>query len=185
MGLMERFLPRHQFAERHHLGVRCDASPLLDAAERVVGEDDPLVNRLIAVREAPARLLGRLGLSHRLPQRPFGLADFTPLGRDGDQEIAFGLAGRFWQSDYGLEPVASAEAFLALRDTPKLVMNFVAFSNHDGQTMLATHTRVFCPDATSLQRFAPYWYLIRPVSGLIRLRLLRRIARAAAPTPSA
>jgi hypothetical protein len=46
--------------------------------------------------------------------------------------------------------------------------------------MLHTQTRVFCTDEASLRRFRPYWLLIRPVSGLIRRRLLARIAAAAA-----
>ncbi|WP_182419867.1 hypothetical protein [Bartonella sp. HY038] len=40
---------------------------------------------------------------------------------------------------------------------------------------LQTKTRVFCPDGESRRRFAPYWYFIRPVSGLIRKRMLKAI----------
>ncbi|WP_201742261.1 hypothetical protein [Mangrovicoccus ximenensis] len=42
-----------------------------------------------------------------------------------------------------------------------------------------TETRVFCLDRAAERAFAPYWYLIRPVSGLIRRRLLAMAARAA------
>ena len=37
-------------------------------------------------------------------------------------------------------------------------------------------------DVEQRRRFAPYWYAIRPVSGLIRQRLLQRIARVARST---
>jgi hypothetical protein len=47
---------------------------------------------------------------------------------------------------------------------------------------LVTHTRVHCPDEAQRRRFAPYWFAIRPVSGLIRQRLLRRIAQLARAT---
>jgi hypothetical protein len=33
---------------------------------------------------------------------------------------------------------------------------------------LSTETRVSCTDAASAQRFAGYWWLIRPASGAIR-----------------
>ncbi|WP_306301746.1 phospholipase D-like domain-containing protein [Komagataeibacter kakiaceti] len=42
-----------------------------------------------------------------------------------------------------------------------------------------TETRVFCPTPAVLWRFAPYWYLIRPVSGLIRQRMLAMLRRQA------
>ena len=32
-------------------------------------------------------------------------------------------------------------------------------------------------DAAALRSFRPYWYLIRPVSGMIRRRMLRTIAQ--------
>ncbi|MCA4125719.1 hypothetical protein LDY98_05140, partial [Pseudomonas aeruginosa] len=44
-----------------------------------------------------------------------------------------------------------------------------------GATLLHTETRVFCPDRASRLRFTPYWVAIRPVSGLIRRRLLAGI----------
>jgi len=49
----------------------------------------------------------------------------------------------------------------------------------DGRTRLLTETRVHCVDAGARRRFTPYWWLIRPVSGLIRRRLLARIDDAA------
>jgi hypothetical protein len=180
-SLIDRFLPQYQFAEQHQLPVAATPAALLDQAEDTHMGDDPLVLRMIALREAPARLAQRLGLGARLPARPFGLADFTPLGRNGDEELAFGLAGRFWHADYGLLPIADGQAFGAAAHAPvaRLVLNFTARPQPDGRTLLATETRVHCPDAATLRRFRPYWMLIRPVSGLIRRRLLQRIASAA------
>jgi hypothetical protein len=185
-SLIDHILPQYQFVERHQLMVAAPAAALLDwAADPRMG-DDPLVQRMIALREAPARLAKRLGLGAGLPVRPFGLRDFTPLGRNGTEEIAYGLAGRFWQADYGLLPLADGHAFRAAAHAPvvRLVLNFTARPQADGRTLLATETRVHCPDAATLRRFRPYWLLIRPVSGLIRRRLLQRIASAAQTMPS-
>lgn len=176
MVLMERYLPQYQFEEHHSLRLLGEPGKLLDDAQAVAQQPDPLVNRLIAVRELPARLLGCLGWRSQLPQRPFGVEDFTPLGRDGDRELAYGLVGRFWQPDYGLQACGDAQAFERAQDQPKLVLNFCVSALPSGGHALSTTTRVWCPDAASQRKFTPYWYLIRPVSGLIRRRLLQRIA---------
>lgn len=39
----------------------------------------------------------------------------------------------------------------------------------------------FCNNRASMLRFTPYWWFVRPVSGLIRRRLLKRIRDAAHP----
>ncbi len=186
MDLLTRYLPHHHFAEAHSLHVPAAPARVLAVVSRPDVVDDPVARRLIALREWPNRLAGRLGFKAALEGRPsFGLANFTDLGQDGEREKAFGLAGRFWQSDYGLLDVPDAPAFLAL-DAPgiaKLVMNFTVDAEQDG-TRLTTRTHVWCSDATALRRFRPYWLLIRPASGLIRQRLLRR-ARDAALAPAA
>ena len=117
----------------------------------------------------------------RLTRPPFGLDDFTLLDRDGDRELAYGLIGRFWRAGYDLIPCADGPAFLACQDSgaARLVINFAIAPQPDGQLLLSTETRVYCPDRASLLRFAPYWALIRPVSGWIRRRMLAGIAQDA------
>ena len=182
MSLIDQFLPRFQFHEIHQLLTRADPAALLDAALLPGTSDDPWVRRFIQLRELPDRLLGALGGSSGLQQQPaFGIHNFTPLGRNGDQEVAMGLVGKFWQADYGAVAIAGPEAFAKYPDlgVAKLVLNFSTEAADDGRTWLRTETRVFCNDRASLRRFAPYWWLIRPVSGLIRKRLLVRIRDAA------
>ena len=186
MELMARYLPRFQFAEEHSLHVPASPVRVLNAASRPEVVDDPVARRLIALRELPDRLAGRFGFASSLQRRPaFSLADFTPLGRDGDHELAFGLAGRFWRADYGLAPLADARAFAALDPAglAKLVLHFTAEPEGAG-TRLTTRTRIWCGDDAARRRFHLYWLLIRPASGLIRRRLLRRIHDAALSTPA-
>lgn len=186
MQLMERLLPAWQFAERHELALP-GVSPAQAFASIVPGlsAEDPLIGRAIALREVPGRLLRRLGLSgNALPRQAFGFHSFALLGETPDREVVFGLAGQFWQLDYGLRPVADAPEFAALTDQPRLVLNVCVEPVDGSGCRLVTHTRVHCPTEAQRRRFTPYWYAIRPVSGLIRLRLLRRIASLAhARTP--
>jgi hypothetical protein len=184
MELIERLLPQWQFSERHAL-VLDGVTPAQAYASIVTGlsTQDPLINQAIAFREVPGRLLRALGLSRNaLPSQAFGFHSFALLGQVPNAEVAFGLAGRFWQLDYGLRPVANAQAFAAMIDQPRLVLNVCVEPLGDHSCRLVTNTRVHCPDEAQRRRFVPYWYAIRPVSGLIRLRLLRRIAQLARAT---
>ena len=183
MPLIDSYLPVFQFRERHSLIAAVAPERLLDAAQRPGATDDPWAKRFIQMRELPDRLLGSLGARSGLNHRPaFGIDDFLPLGRDGDCELAFGLVGRFWQADYGLVRLPDPQAQFARyteAGLAKLVLNFSTTVLPDGRTRLSTETRVQCVDSAALRRFRPYWWLIRPVSGLIRRRLLARIRERA------
>lgn len=154
---------------------------------QLTAEHDPLVQRFLQIREAPARLALRLGLRNALEDRPrFGLHEFTLLGRNADRELAYGLIGRFWRSDFGLRPCADGDAFRRFAEpgTARLVLHFSCEqAEKEGFTLLRTETRVHCPDRRSRLLFTPYWLAIRPVSGLIRRRLLRDIQRRLSDHP--
>ncbi|MBG4586951.1 hypothetical protein I5F53_30025, partial [Pseudomonas aeruginosa] len=93
-------------------------------------------------------------------------------------QSASARGGRFWRADFALERIADGEHFRCY-DQPgvaKLVLCFRCTPSASG-TLLHTETRVFCPDRASRLRFTPYWLAIRPVSGLIRRRLLAGIER--------
>lgn len=176
MDLIKNYLPHYQFAEEHSRYIPASPAHVLDVVGQPDVVDDPIARGLIALREMPNRLAGRLGFASTLQQRSaFGFSDFTFLGRDGDRELAYGLAGRFWQSDYGLVAVTDAIAFSLLNPSgiAKLVMNFTVEAEGAG-TRLTTRTRVYCGDDATKRSFRFYWLLIRPASGLIRRRLLKR-----------
>ena len=175
MPLIDDFLPHYDFRERHTALVRAPANVILDCVTRQRAQHDPLVRLAIGLRELPSRLMNRSS------SRPLDLDDFTFLGREGDSELAFGLTGAFWRADYGLLDIGSAEAFKATvrMDVCQLVMSFNVDANASGASVLSTETRVFCPTAEVRRRFAPYWYIIRPVSGFIRRRMLARVRRQA------
>ena len=172
MSLLDRYLPVHQFAERHSILVNGPPGEVLDAVQAYDPSKDHLSRRLSALRELPGRWLARMGFAGA--SKTFGLRDFIPLDRDGDREMAAGLVGRFWRLDYGLVPLPDAAAFIAFArpGTPKLVIGFRAEPQQGGCTHLATETRVHCPDRLSLLLFTPYWLLIRLPSGFMRRRFL-------------
>ena len=179
---IDAWLPEWQFEEVHQ--VRSVATParLMDAAAAYRPDDDRMIGAALALRESPGRLAGLLGLGGALAGRPrFGKADFLPLGRLGNQALAYGLVGSFWQPGYGLVRLPDAAAFCAY-STPgvaKLMLSFEASTDGKAATRITTMSRLHCPDAATRRRVAVYWALIRPVSGLIRGRMLRQIRRVA------
>lgn len=183
MRLIDHYLPSYQFRERHTLVVSVSPNALMDAVLQPGTTEDPWARRFTQLRELPDRLFGLAGVRSGLLHRPaFGVDEFMPLGRDGERELALGLIGRFWRADYGLVRLPHApERFKDFVEPgiAKLVLNFSTQALPNGRTLLATETRVQCVDRAALRRFTPYWWLIRPVSGLIRRRLLARVRDAA------
>ncbi|OUI94100.1 hypothetical protein HK13_06435 [Acetobacter indonesiensis] len=168
---IETLLPRVDFRERHSIDIAAPSGRILDCAMDYRLKHDPLVRAAIKLRELPMRVLGRTS------RPPFNQNDFTFLGRDGDSTLAFGLVGAFWEADYGLLPCRSVEDFrsCARQDVCRLVLSYTLQLLTHGRQRLTTETCVFCPAPTTRRRFAPYWYLIRPVSGLIRRRMLASV----------
>ena len=173
MSLMDKYLPRYQFSERHWTRVRASPEEVMQVVLNFNRPRDRLTEALLSLRSVLPRLFGRDAPS-------IDRNIFTPLDQDPKSETVAGLIGRFWQLDGGLIPIADAEAFNRFVEpgTPKLGTGFRAMPDPVG-TLLTTETRVFCPDRYAMLRFAPYWMLIRIPSGLIRRRSLRAIKAAA------
>ena len=180
--MTDAWLPSVQFHERHERRkLVAEADALLNAAEQYDDREDPVMDTLLRLREWPARMAVRLGFRNASAGRPrFGLADFVRLQRSGDT-LVYGLVGRFWRPDFGLETIDSPEAFRRF-DRPgvaKLVLRFDVHHESDGTTTLRTETSIHCPDGRTRALLTPYWYAIRPASGWLRHRILAAMARRA------
>ena len=178
--LLDRYLPEFSFREVHSVRVFASPDAVIQAASLYQPETDIFFRSMIGLREAPTRFLRIFGIKRGPLLPPFGMQNFTQLQRIEGTQVVYGLVGRFWRTDYGLVDIADAAAFKAFNNpgTAKLILSFAAHHVNSHETELVTETRVFCPDRACLLRFAPYWYLIRPVSGLIRKRILNSIKRS-------
>lgn len=128
----------------------------------------------ISIREIPNKICQKS--KERKP--PFSLENFTLLEKNNTQ-IAFGLIGQFWKSDYGQVKFEDSEEFLEFEkfDYVKLVLYFNINQININSCHVTTETRVLCLGEKALINFRPYWYLIRPVSGFIRYRILLQIQK--------
>lgn len=172
MPLSLKYLPTSQFEERHEILVNGQPSAILDAVQGFDPTEDRLISVLLGLRQLPHKIIGRKADA----RESFGLKDFTLLERS-DHQMAFGLVGRFWRLDFGLEQIADGRAFTAFSrpGVAKLVMSFNTDRIDEGHTRLSTQTRIFCPDRSTHLLIAAYWTIIRIASGVIRQRMLRQV----------
>lgn len=175
MSLNTKYLPEFNFIEKHSLDMLTSPEEAMTQILNYRTEDDPLFRFAISLRELPLRMCN----TSKQSSTAFSFRNFTLLEQHGHDEIIYGLIGQFWKSNYGLASVVDAESFLAFQQAEhaKLVLYFSIQQLDAQHCRVSTETRVLCLDHQALVKFRPYWYLIRPVSGLIRHRILRQIQR--------
>lgn len=182
--LIDDFLPRYDVRERHALRVTASATRIYAALRSTDFGRAPIIRGLLLLRALPGALARRqsAGALRQRSAEPITLATFEARGfrvvaERPPNELVIALEGQFWRPDGGLCTPASAD-FLdrpPVPGTARAVWNFSLENRAEGEIELRTETRVLCADAATRRRFLPYWYLIRPGSGIIRHAMLRAI----------
>ncbi|CAI3927350.1 unnamed protein product [Commensalibacter communis] len=173
--LIDKYLSYFQFKERHFIVVDAPTDKVFSHAIEYNTQEDLFYKIAICLREFPHRILNYKSYKSA---KSFSMEQFTVL-ESNQEEIVYGLLGRFWELNYGLIPFKNADEFIAF-NTPKsakLVFNFHVTSLKKCKTLLSTETRIYCTDKQSAYQFTCYWYIIRFVSGIIRRRMLKAIAK--------
>lgn len=116
MSLNDKYRPSYHFHERHALDIAATQAKVMAAALRYRSDSDLIFKCAIAARELPMRLVDLLKRRKGVSQAAFSLGNFTILEQNGDQELAFGLAGKFWMLNYGQSAVKDGAEFLALKE---------------------------------------------------------------------
>jgi hypothetical protein len=156
MKSLDAFLPTYQFSTRHQVSVACDPSRADRALREVTFKEVPLVRGLLLARGLGLRSATDTVLSTMVPRA-------TVLEDVPGEGVILTLSGQFWRlRGRGPEPPATA------------VIDFRALPGS-----LATETRVHILDPASRRKFARYWRIVRPFSGVIRMVLLRAAKRRA------
>jgi hypothetical protein len=160
-------LPRYHHREHHSVRVAASPEQALAAAREVTLRDVPLARFLFRLRG-----LGATAADGRLWDL-FTANALTPF-----DEETFVLVGRPWQPGGARRPeIADFRAF-AEPGWAKVAFDVRAVPDGDG-ARLETETRVFLTDETARRRFAAYWLVIRPFSGLTRRSWLKAAKRRA------
>jgi hypothetical protein len=156
MKSLDAFLPAYEFSTRHAVSVAVDPIRADRALREVTFKEVPLVRALLLARGLGLRRAGDSVLATMIP-RATVLEDIPGEG------LVLTLNGQFWRLR-GRGPEAPATAVIDFRALPG---------------SLVTETRVHVPDPVSRRKFAHYWRIVRPFSGLIRIGVLRATKRRA------
>jgi hypothetical protein len=156
MKNLDAFLPAYDFSTRHAVAVAVDPVRADRALREVTFKEVPLVRALLLARGLGLRRAEDTVLGAMVPRA-------TVLEDVQGEGVVLTLSGQFWRLR-GRGPEAPATAVIDFRALPG---------------SLATETRVHIPDPVSRRKFAHYWQIVRPFSGLIRMVVLRAAKRRA------
>ncbi|MCF9046556.1 hypothetical protein [Acinetobacter nectaris] len=175
MCLADQYLSHYQFKETYRKVIQASIDDVFFAVHSYDPADDQFFRCMIMLRELPMRVLKLFGQSSS-NNEVFGLNNFTLL-EASKNEIVYGLVGQFWKLNYGQIAIANADEFHQFKKPSyaKLILVFELKEISDKEIELMTETRVLCLDGQAYKRFRVYWYIIRPISGLIRRRILQGI----------
>ena len=156
MKSLDAFLPAYEFSTRHEVSVAVDPARADRALREVTFKEVPIVRGLLLARGLGLRRAEDAVLATMVPRATI-LEDVPGEG------MVLTLSGQFWRLR-GRGPEAPATAVIDFRALPG---------------SLTTETRVHVPDPVSRRKFAQYWRVVRPFSGLIRMGMLRAVKRRA------
>lgn len=182
----------YDFAEVHSIQVRASTQTAFDCIKEIEPSEIAWVMRLLIwLRALPERLAGRQGMwlgreEPLLSQMAAG--HFTVLAESAPREIVLGMLlpgkiGRIWQKSSVLNVrCTNVQDYLAFSQPEyiRVAINLlVENTTKPGYVSIRTETRCQALSHRALADFTPYWRLIRPFSGLIRIVWLRGIKRKA------
>lgn len=176
---LDDFLPEYHVRSAHQTLVHADVATTYRALSAASFTDSRLVRVLLRLRS-----LGR-PLPPRPPDSSF-LSDlkrggFLQLALEPEQEMVFGIAGRFWLPRAERVTLESVGEFAEFQ-TPgyaKAAWNITLQAVTPQTTKLCTQTRILCFGSDAKLRFRLYWGVVGPFSGLTRRALLAQVKHAA------
>ncbi|HEY0632230.1 MAG TPA: hypothetical protein VGC98_09260 [Thermoleophilaceae bacterium] len=183
--LIDDWLPSFDESEFHTREVAAEPAAVEAALRELRSGDLRLTGLLMGIRTLPALLTGRRGprANGRLIDGVLA-AGFVMLDERPGEQMVLGVVGRPWRPrGDGLDAIDGPEQFRSY-DRPgsvRCAWDFVLEpAPRGGGTLVATETRIAGTDAAGTRTFRRYWRLVQPGSALIRLDILRAVARRAA-----
>lgn len=162
--LIDKYLPAFTFSEYHSIMVTGTMERVYQAARDMDMSRSRLVVWLFRLRGLPTKRMNLQGFISDV--------GFTMIEEDVPKEILMG----FW-TRWGIAPITGYEDFVrnSISARIKVVWNFYLEEVSPDHIRLSTETRVQCMNPLIRLIFGLYWLLIRPFSGLIRLKMLEII----------
>lgn len=160
-------LPEYHHRERHSIRVGASPEDALAAAKEVTLAEVAAARLLFRIRRLGATAPGG---------RMWDLFAANSFARFDEE--TFVLVGRPWRLRGGRRPEVTDFGAFAEPGYAKMALDLRA-RPEGGGARLETETRVLLTDRGARLRFAAYWLLIRPFSGVTRRSWLRAAKRRA------
>lgn len=169
---LNSLLPEYQFSEHHTTVVLGKPEQVFASVEDMDLSDSSIARILMRLWRIPAKLVIK-----NVSDRNMSVSDFIPLIKTPPTDLIRGMIGG--NNSPKDKSAVDADAFRAFDQSGciKLAWAFWLTDLGDDRVRVDTETRVLCTDKKTLRGFRVYWLIIRPWSGLIRMRLLASIKR--------
>lgn len=189
--IIDDVLADYDLNEVHSIQIKASAQITFNCIKQIRPSEIAWIMRfLIWLRSLPEELLGRRGISLSREEpllEQFSAGNFSILAESEPWEIVLGMLipgkiGRVWQKSSALNTGDAGTRDFFTFDQPgyiRVAMNLLVESTGPDHVSVRTETRCRATSRRALADFTPYWRLIRPFSGLIRLVWLRGIKRKA------
>jgi hypothetical protein len=177
--MLDRFFPRYDIVERHHVRINAPAAIVYDAARDMDLRQSAIASAIFETRGlalgAERQARPALGLLAEMVQLGWGVLEERP-GR----EIVLGAICRPWEANVHFQPLAP-DVFAAFCEPGyvKIAWTLRADPLPDGSTRFVTETRAVGTDPVARRRFRTYWSFVAPGVALIRRLMLRPVKREA------
>lgn len=168
--IIDKYCPDYIVSKKYEIDVAANITRVYRVVRYFNMSNSSLSKWLFKLRGFPESLSSIEGLTK------FG---FVVLEDKKEEEIVFGLVGKFWTFSANIQHLNSQE-FNDFHESgyAKAVANIALFSQNENHTKVITETRVHCTDILSAFFFRLYWTFISPFSGIIRKEWLKTIKQA-------
>ena len=182
MTLLDDFVPKFQFVERHSTTIPAARADVYQALRQVDFGRSRVIRLLFALR-GMGRWFRHDRSRMRLRLEDFERAGFILLAERPNEEVVIGIVSGVAGRSRGLRRV-DAQRFAAFEEAGcmKAALNFRLESLDSSSTLVTTETRVLATDEPARRAFGRYWLVVGPFSALIRRRMLAVLRDAIMPS---
>ncbi len=173
---IDKWLPQYQVSASYSVLVHASREKTYAALQQASFSDLAIVRRLMWLRGYRVGRDEIPGTRAREGMR----GSFIELAAVPQQEVVLGIAGRFWRPDGGVVRGLTPAEFAGFHreGCARAVWNF-SLATSNGDTQLSTETRVQTFGRSATMKFRAYWFVVGPLSGIIRSAMLGEVKRLA------
>jgi hypothetical protein len=178
--LLDRFMPRYDVVDRHHVHVAAPAALTLSVARGMDLQQSMVVRAIIASR---GLLLGATAEDRPRPQAFMTEMQSLGWGVLADvrgREVVAGAVTKPWQADVTFRSLPPDEfAAFSEPDYVKIAWTLRADEVNATESILRTETRAIATDLGARRKFRWYWAFLSPGITLIRWAAFEPVKREA------